>query len=231
MEIAVISLAFLAGVAIFFSPCGIALLPAYVAHLISQSGSERLSLTARAIQGTKIGTIVSLGIITVFISVGIIISLLGNFIGPYAAWLAGLTGLILIILGILMFSGRVPTLHLPHSFGADRSGFTRFYLYGVGYAIGGISCTLPVFLLVVFASLGSGTFYGGLVNFIAFTAGTVILMLIVTILSSVSGELVGRWLKRYMGVIQRASAIIIIAAGVYLIYFQLRAFDPLGFWS
>ncbi|MFC1687005.1 cytochrome c biogenesis CcdA family protein [Patescibacteria group bacterium] len=230
MNTAVLSLSFLAGVAIFFSPCGIALLPAYISHLLAQ-GDEQRSMNARWRQGLQIGLVVSLGIMTVFLVTGALVSLLGNVIAPYAPWIAGVTGFILVILGVFMLAGKMPTFEIPHSFTTERKGFLRFFLYGVGYALGGISCTLPAFLLVVFTSLGSKSFMGGLVNFLFFTFGTVLLMVAVTVLTAVSKQLVIRWLNKSKKLIFRFSAVVIIGAGIYLVYFQIRAFDPFGFWS
>lgn len=230
MNTAVLSLSFLAGVAVFFSPCGVALLPAYISHLLAQN-DEQSTIKTRWRQGLKIGLIVSLGIMSVFLVAGTLVSLLGNVITPFAPWIAGVTGLILVVLGIFMLAGKMPTFEIPHSFTTERKGFLRFFLYGVGYALGGISCTLPAFLLVVFTSLGSGSFIGGLMNFLFFTLGTILLMVAVTVLTSVSQQLVTRWLNRSKKLIFRFSAIVIIGAGVYLVYFQFRAFDPFGFWS
>jgi len=219
---AALSLSFFAGIAIFFSPCGIALLPAYISFLLDQK-EEETNKIKRAVAGLKIGAIVSLGILTVFITVGVLISFLGNFLAPYAFWLGTITGAALIILGIFMLIGKGLTINLPHNFKA-QSNVGKFYIFGMGYAIGGISCTLPAFLLVVFNALGSGSFLGGFVNFLAFSLGTVLLMLAVTTATAISKSFIERWIVSKMTMISKLASLVIIGAGAYLIYFNFLAF-------
>jgi len=218
----VVSLSFFAGIAMFFNPCGIALLPAYISFLLGQK-EEDASKIKRAIRGFQIGAVVSAGILSVFVGTGVLISLLGNFLAPYAFWLGTITGLALIVLGVLMFAGKAFTINLPHNFKA-KSSLGKFYVFGVGYAIGGISCTLPVFLLVAFNALGGGSFIAGFVNFLAFSLGTVLLMLAVTTMTAISKSFVERWIVSRMTVIYKLSSLVIIGAGIYLIYFNFRAF-------
>lgn len=221
IDYTIISLSFLAGIGIFFSPCGVALLPAYIGFLLGQHEEENKA--RRAIKGLRIGFIVSLGILTVFIAAGVLISIFGNFLAPYAFWFGTGTGIALIILGIFMFFGKVLSVNVKHGLPAG-SRLTGFYLFGAGYALGGIGCTLPAFLLVAFASLSGGSFAGGIVNFLAFSLGTILLMLFVTTASAVSKSFVEKWIASKMGLIYKLSAVIVIAAGVYLIWFNIRAF-------
>jgi len=220
---AVLSLSFLAGMAMFFNPCGVALLPAYVSYLLGQKERREKNILQRALAGLRIGAVVSAGILSVFLTAGLLISLVGNFLAPYAIWLGVGTGVALVLLGAWMLFGKTVSIHLPHTLGTG-DGFGRFYLFGVGYAIGGISCTLPAFLLVVFAALGGGGFFGGLLNFLAFSSGTVLLMLGVTTAAAVSKHAAERWIAARMRLVTRLTALVILGAGFYLIYFNIRAF-------
>lgn len=224
INIALLILAFGAGVSVFFSPCGIALLPSYIAFLIAKKESKDWSKGARALEGLKIGLIVSFGIITVFLGLGILISLVGNILAPYAFWFGTITGALLIILGIFMLAGK--SLNIPQfRIKTDNSpSLKTYYLFGLVYALGGIACTLGVFLFVVSAALSIGSFGGALINFISFTAGSVILMVSITVLSAVAKSLVSRWLIRYIRPVQIIAALIVIVGGSYLIFFNLRAF-------
>ncbi len=218
----ILSFSFLAGLAMFFNPCGIALLPAYVSFLLGQKEADQKKLT-RAFRGFKIGVVVSSGILSVFLTAGVLISLFGNFLAPYAFWFGTLTGAALIVLGITMLIGKTISITIPHNF-KTRDGYAKFYVFGIVYAIGGIGCTLPIFLLVVFTALGGGSFLGGIANFLAFSSGTILLMLVVTTATAISKTFIERWIVSRMKIIYKLSSLVIIGAGVYLIYFNFKAF-------
>ena len=44
--------------------------------------------------------------ISIFLVLGIIVSLFGNFLAPYAFWFGSIAGIFLIILGLLMLAGK-----------------------------------------------------------------------------------------------------------------------------
>lgn len=224
MNIALLTLAFAAGVSVFFSPCGVALLPSYVAFLLSKKEGENPSKATRVLEGLKIGLTVSLGIITVFIGLGVLVSLAGNVLAPYAFWFGTVTGLLLIVLGVFMLAGKgvhIPRLQIKTG---NRSSLKTYYLFGLGYALGGIACTLGVFLFVVGTALSAGSFAEALASFISFTAGSVTLMVTVTVLAAVVKSLVSRWLTRYVRPVHVIGALIVIVGGLYLILFNARAF-------
>lgn len=222
IDYALVSLSFFAGIGIFFSPCGVALLPAYVGFLFGQR-EEGKSKLKRVLKGLKIGGVVSAGILTVFLSAGILISMFGNFLAPYAFWFGTGTGIALIILGIFMLLGKVVLIDLKHRLPAGNNA-VMFYIFGTGYAIGGIGCTLPAFLLVAFAALSGGSFTGGIINFFAFSLGTISLMLGVTTATAVSKSFVEKWIVSKMILVHKLSAVVVLAAGAYLIWFNIRAF-------
>lgn len=224
MNIALLTIAFGAGISVFFSPCGVALLPSYIALLLSKKETHNQSKLRRAWQGFKIGFVVSLGIVTVFLGLGILISFVGNILAPYAFWFGTITGILLIILGVFMLAGK--SLHLAGLKVrlSEKLSFKTYYIFGIVYAFGGIACTLGVFLFVVGTALSSGDFLTAFLTFLSFTAGAVILMVSVTVLSAITKTLANRWIARYLRPVQIISSLIVIIGGLYLIGFNMRAF-------
>ena len=222
MTVGLLILAFTSGVAVFFSPCSVALLPAYVSYNLSDQTIKGSSFT-KSLIGLRFGILAALGVLTVFLLFGAAFSLLGNFIAPYARWVAIVTGVGLIILGIYLFFGKKLTLPLPHNFTPNR-GFSGHYLFGVAYALGSLGCTLPIFIIVVSQALSLGSFGLGMLIFLVFSTGTILLMIAASVGATVSKEIAARYLNILVPVINKVSPIIIILAGAYLIYFQLRAF-------
>lgn len=220
--IGLLSLAFTSGIAVFFSPCAVALLPAYISYTIKDETEEKSSLL-RSLSGLRFGSLAALGLLTVFLLFGVTFSLIGNLIAPYARWVAMGTGAGLIILGFYMFAGKKIMLPIPHNI-TSRKGFAGHYLFGAAYALGSLGCTLPIFFIVMSQALSVGSFSLGMLTFIVFSAGTVLLMIAVSVGATVSKVAVTNYLNILTPAINRVSPIIIILAGAYLIYFQLRAF-------
>ncbi len=223
MNSVLLSLAFFAGIAVFFTPCGIALLPSYVSTLIGEKEKKSISFSQRVRKGLIIGIIAGLGMVSVFLLFGIAISLFGNIFAKYAFWFGALTGVVLVVLGGMMLFGKAVSIKIPHSF-TKRDGAFGIYLFGVGYALGGIGCTLPAFLFVVAAAFSGESVVNGITNFIAFSGGSMLMMLSISIIAVISKGAIQHFLSRYMSRIQKIASIIVILGGIYLIYFQMQAF-------
>ncbi len=184
-DLGIVGLALGAGMVAFFNPCGFALLPSYVAHY----WGSRASVSAaperwwdRLFQGMALGGAVSAGFFTVFLVLGIVLSLVGTVLGSYFPWAAMLVGLGLIIVGIRTLLGREVGLALP-SWRA-RSGYRGvlfYYFYGIGYAIASCGCTLPIFMIYVVGPALTTSFFTGILNFLAYASGMTLMMLLLSV--------------------------------------------------
>ena len=65
--------AFSAGMVATINPCGFAMLPAYIAYHLGLADESKSAL-ARSTYGTAMGLVATLGFVTLFGSVGLIIS-------------------------------------------------------------------------------------------------------------------------------------------------------------
>lgn len=189
VDLGVIGLALGAGVVAFFNPCGFALLPSYVAYYLGSrtSSSPRLERWwERLGHGLALGGAVSAGFFTVFLALGLVISLVGTAISSYFPWVAVLLGLGVIVLGALMLAGRELVFSLPIPFlggkgeGSPR-GYSFYYLYGIGYAIASCGCTLPIFMIYVVGPTLTVSPLAGVLNFIAYASGMTVMMLLLSV--------------------------------------------------
>lgn len=227
------SFAFVAGVIAFFNPCGVAMLPAYVSYYLGR-GSDPTSRSwwRPGLGGLALGLTVSAGFFTVFIASGAIFSALGTAIAQYIPWVAALFAAGLIALGLLMILDKAPNLFVPLpkiqvGFIPENPAETRpfmnvrtFYLYGIGYAVASIGCTIPIFLVVLLQAF-AGWFLSGLINFSAYALGMTAMMLALSLITAYSKDLIQRYLRRLMPYITRISGLVLLGSGGYLIYYQL----------
>lgn len=157
--------AFLAGIITFTSPCGFAILPTFFAVAFKEQQRSR-----------EMALVFSLGLTTAFTIMGIVAGLMSNFFNPYKLYLAFLSGIVLVIFGILLllnkgFSVITFQLHRP-----EKSWGSMFSV-GFFFALGWSPCV--------------GTILGGTILLAAYT-GTLVksIALLITYSIGISAPLV-----------------------------------------
>jgi len=93
------------------------------------------------------------------------------------------------------------------------------FLFGIAYAVGSLSCTLPIFLVVVGTSLTGEGLLSSFGQFIGYGLGMGTIILIVTMGAALFRRAMVRWLRLMTPYIHRVSAMFLTGAGAYLIYY------------
>jgi cytochrome c biogenesis protein CcdA len=214
---------FSAGAATFLNPCGFAMLPTYVSYYLGRGGSDSPSVAAGVLKGLGLGLLVTLGFILVFAVSGVLFSAAGTALARYIPWLAVSIGLLLIMIGGLLLFGK--SIHLPFSLNIPinprQKNVGSFFLFGVGYAIASLSCTIPLFLLVVLQAISTGGITSGLTVFFTYAVGMGLMMTTLSVAVGASKEGISKYLKRVTPYLGRISGSIIVLAGLYTVYFQV----------
>ncbi|MCL4417106.1 MAG: cytochrome c biogenesis protein CcdA [Patescibacteria group bacterium] len=216
-----VSFSFLAGLQAFFAPCSVALIPAYVGYCVKHEtgGSNRIQ---QLLFGLKAGSLASLGLITAYIAFGIIVTIFGRLITPVFPWIELFTGGLLVFMGSSTLLGYEFAIKPPLCIQTKSNGGKRFYLFGVAYAFGALGCTLPIFLLVIFQSFAQEGIFGGIINFAVYALAMSSLMIVFSLISSLSKSAMRNFLAKYMVKIQKSAGVLILLAGIYLIYLALQ---------
>jgi cytochrome c biogenesis protein CcdA len=229
--------AFSAGMVTTVSPCGIAMLPAYVSIYMGgqEDGFWAKSPLRRSARALTMSGVVTLGFVVFFGIMGAILSLGGQFLLTFIPWMAVIIGVALSLLGIyLLFGGHFYTnlpARLARRLGKNGDlGIKGFLIFGIAYGIAALSCALPVFLAVVGSALATKGFASGLLQFVSFALGMGFVIAIVTIGSTLFKETVNRWLRRLVPVVARLSGLLLILAGGYILYFWFKVGDILS-WT
>jgi len=95
------------------------------------------------------------------------------------------------------------------------------FVYGIVYAIGSLSCTLPIFLVVVGSSLASQGILASFSQFIGYALGMGSILIAVTLGAALFRGTVARWLRNSLPYVHRTSALFVVGAGGYLIYYWI----------
>ncbi|HWP34127.1 MAG TPA: cytochrome c biogenesis protein CcdA, partial [Thermodesulfobacteriota bacterium] len=221
--------AFGAGMVSAVNPCGFAMLPAYLSLCLGAGGEAfyHSSAARRALRALHVGFAVSAGAVLLFAAVGAGLAAGGRLVIPAVPWLAVAIGAALVGLGLWTLAGR--GLHVgvlgklagwPR--GPGRRGALGFFLFGVGFAAASLSCTLPVFLLVVGSALASGGFLAGLLQFVSYGLGMGVVLVALTLGVALFREgIVASGLRGIAPHLERVAAALLLLAGSYILYYWL----------
>ncbi|RMF54618.1 hypothetical protein D6745_04730 [Candidatus Woesearchaeota archaeon] len=216
VNFAFIMFAFSAGTAAFFAPCSATLLPGYITYYFSKNENQA-TFWKSGLRGLLFGLGTILGFFAVFGIAGALIILLGQAVKQFIPWVAMIFGAFLIFAGAAMLLGKDFFVKLPKIISRmDSSSF----VFGIAYAIASLGCTFPLFATVLLQGITDTSLIGGLASLLAYIIGISIVMLGITFLTAVSREFVQKKIMKLMPYIKKASALIIIVAGAYMIYYQ-----------
>jgi cytochrome c-type biogenesis protein len=210
LQLSGLAFAFFAGVFSLFSPCSYALLPGYVSYYLGAKFGVVKALTG--------GLACTLGLITVFAAIGGLASSLGEFIPQIIPLMDLVAGVILIVMGLgSLLDFKMPFVSL-NVMPSRRRGFVGLYTYGVIYGLAGVGCSAPIFISVLFYSMSKGLAQGVL-SFVAYALGMGAPLVVTTLLLSQAKEYMIRRINMATEKLQRTSGAILVAVGLYLIYF------------
>ena len=138
-----------AGLASFFSPCVLPLVPAYLSLLTGSSLEDLKGAQGRAPLGRTLGHALAfiLGFTVVFVALGVSASALGGALAPHRLLIAQIGGTIVVFLGLQMMGViRIPFLMMDLR--VHRQHETRSYwtsaIVGVAFAAGWSPCIGPI---------------------------------------------------------------------------------------
>ena len=225
MDIPII-FAFFAGVAAAFNPCGAAMLPAYIGFQLGtyQSGKNLISLI---FHGISFGLLSTLGFITLFSLVGIILIAGGYFIGKFLPIFGLVTGLLISGVGIwLLFTNSNISIQGASkvNFG-NTHGIWNMYIFGIGYGIASLSCALPLFLiavgLIAGTSLSSGKIIETVIGCIFYGMGMGVVLILTSLGTIFFKKAISTSINKFMKYIEIIGKLGMIFAGAYLIHYWI----------
>ncbi|AII59297.1 cytochrome C biogenesis protein CcsB [Dehalococcoides mccartyi CG4] len=219
------------GLAAFFSPCVLPMMPVYLA-----------SLTGREILDTRPDFAVSFktlphsaafiaGFSLVFTSLGALAGLGGVIINPSELWIRILSGGILVIFGgYMLLSLRFPSLSFEkHLFGQQnlRGGsYVRSFLSGAIFTLAWTPCISPILGSILSLTFGGESPLYGSALLAVFSLGMGIPFLVLGLLLQKTLPLI-RKLSRYSGAVYGISGGILIVIGILILSNQIGFFSTL----
>jgi cytochrome c biogenesis protein CcdA len=230
--------AFASGMVATVNPCGALMLPSYIFFQLgaddedepSSLVDEPSSTVDRVLKAIRIAMATTAGFAVIFGAVGLIVSAGGRWLTDFFPYAGLLIGAAMAALGVwLLISHRsLGILAASRVSVTPERTLWNMFLFGIAYGISSLSCTLPIFLVVVGTALGTGTLLISLAQFMGYALGMGTILAAITIGTALFREAMERWLRRLMPYVHRVSALFLIGAGIYLIYYWLVSVDVLS---
>ncbi len=220
-----VGLALVAGGASFFAPCSVGLIPAYMGFLLQ--GAQDQDRAQRTVTTLRAGLLTAAGIVTVYAGLALLLWILGLLglnqqIQASLPVLSPIMAVILILFGGLMFF-KVSWDWLAKRIGlGSLDGRRGFYTFGVGYGLAAFGCTGPIFLPVLLAGFIAGAATGFFV-FLAYALAIASFVFVAAVLVATGHQTGLRRMLAKTEIITKVSAVLLMGAGVYLLWFAWRA--------
>jgi cytochrome c-type biogenesis protein len=218
-----LAIAFTAGMVAAFNPCGFPMLPAYLSWFVG-TDDEHADTAARVLRALVSGASVALGFFAVFLAIGLPINAWVDSSGEILPWLTIGVGVLLVALGVAMLAGFHPSVALPR---LDRGGRQRtvgsMALFGVSYAVASLGCSLPLFAPVVAGTASRANLASGIAAFGAYAAGMSLVLLTLSLALALAQDGLVRAMRRAVQWVDRASAVLLVVAGTYLVWYGIYA--------
>jgi cytochrome c-type biogenesis protein len=221
MEIPV-TLAFLAGLASFLSPCVFPLVPAYIGYLSGRTASGVAGETPIARWETFAhGFTFVLGFSTVFILLGITVSAVSGLISELQYWLAKIGGIVVVIFGLHMTGLiRIPWFEYdlrPKTNVAKQRSFVSSFLLGVVFSAGWSPCVGPVLGSILTMVLNGGSIAKGALLLSSYSAGLAVPFLLAA-LGMGWVLMILKKFRKLMHLIEIVTGVVLIIVGVMLFF-------------
>ena len=217
----------MAGALAAVNPCGFPLLPAFLSFYVGARDEGRPAGTSRVGEGLAVGLLASAGFLVAFAALGLPIAYGAKLVADALPWAGIVIGVALATLGAASLVGRPFSLprRAPLRVGRGR-GAASVVVFGAGYGIASLGCTLPLFLALVGASATAG----GLATLAAFAAygiGTGVVLTALSLGAALLKDGLARGLRRLLPFIGRIGGALLVVAGAYVTYYWWRVhFGP-----
>jgi cytochrome c-type biogenesis protein len=215
-------IAFLAGLLAFLSPCIIPLVPGYIAYVsgFAITAEPKPADRRRVLLGV-LGFVAGMG--AVFISLSVMFGTLGLLLIPYLDIVLRVSGVLLILLGII-FAGGIPALQrdfLPQW--KTRAGVWGSPLLGIVFAIGWVPCVGPTLVAVQALALSAHDPARAAVLGVAYWLGLALPFVFVALLL---GRILSAlaWVRRHIKPINVAGGALLVLIGVLMVLGIWREF-------
>ncbi|MEK7631041.1 MAG: cytochrome c biogenesis protein CcdA [Patescibacteria group bacterium] len=227
--------AFVAGVLMFLAPCTLPLLPAYLGFISGASASDfadpklRKSIRLRVLWN---GFLYGLGFAVVFITLGLLVGVVGGALVPWRKVLIRLGGAFVIFFGLSMVIPSAPFFRGLQSerrfrFASLRpGGALASFLFGASFALGWTPCVGPILGGVLTFAATTANPLEGAYYLAIFSLGLGLPFMIVAFFFGSAAQYIAHF-EKYLRRVSYAGGVLLIVLGILMLSDNLARFTIL----
>ena len=223
------TIALVAGIFSFLSPCVLPIVPPYLAYMGGVSINDMSSQSSARRRAVVAAMFFVLGLSTVFVLLGFTASAFGMFFLQNQALFAKISGVVIIVFG-LHFIGlfRIPFLDQEARLDAGDKGGSSFgaYVLGLAFAFGWTPCIGPQLGAILSLAASEASVSRGTLLLGVYAAGLGIPFLLAAMFITRAMTLMNR-IKPNMKLIERIMGGLLVLVGLALL---TGAFTAFSFW-
>ncbi len=214
-----ITVAFVAGLLSFLSPCVLPMAPVYLSNLygpeINNAGlnKNRISIFLRSLSFV-------VGFSIIFITLGVIAGLTSFIINPNQALLNNIAGSLLIAFGVfLLVALKVPWLNYEKRLTpslSQKTGYLRAFLTGAVFSMAWTACVGPILGGILTLAMNSASIWQGAYLLAIYSLGLGLPFLIIGAAFNAVAPIFKR-IHRYSGLFHIISGFLLIAVGLLVL--------------
>lgn len=129
-------------------------------------------------------------------------------------------GAVIIILGILMISGKNISFSININRQQSNSETKEAFFFGLAYAIGALGCLFPLFLIVATQALSAPSPILGASYIFAYFFGISLMMVTAILVSTFAKDFLMRVIRKVLPKMDYITGLLLILGGAYVIYYQ-----------
>ncbi len=220
-----LAVAYGVGMLALVSPCGFAMLPAFLAYNVAGSGTAAQAGGPRISRALATGLGVSLGFALTFIAGGLLVSAGLRSITDAVPWFGVVIGIGLVGIGLVLAAGRRLGITIGSGW-LTRSGApgpAPSVAFGAAYALTQLACGMGSLLAVTATGMASSSFGGTVAVFAAFGIGSTSLLLLLAVSTALMGDALVRRVRAIAPYVGRISGVVLALAGLYLVTYWTPA--------
>ena len=206
---------FIAGILSFLSPCVLPLVPIYFFYITGISASELQNRDLNKKEKLKIfvnSVMFIAGFSLVFILLGAAMAnLIGNF---FHNKIFNIVAAIIIIIFGLHIGGFFKIKFLQYEKRLNLQNVGSFLL-GVSFALGWTPCIGPIFGTIV--GMAATEPAKSVFMMILYTIGLALPFILMALFTVMSLKIIEK-MKKYMGIIEKISGVLLVLVGIYMLY-------------
>lgn len=217
-----LALALASGMVAAVNPCGFAMLPAYVTFFLGREGDRVPGRGESVLRVVPVALAVTLGFVVVFGVVGIALRPISSSVQEYAPWATIAIGAGLVVLGIVLLTGRQLRLPLPHlDRGGRTTGLWSMFVYGVSYAIASLTCTIGIFIANIVSAFSRTDVVSGVAVLVTYALGMGLVIAALTVAIALARDSVVGFLRSSMRHLDRVAAVLMVLMGAYVAWYGI----------